>query len=121
MMTIFLLPCCPEPAINDLVLLVFYWPVLRCPSLAGFQVSPEAQVSLNYCFQIGKGVWPLRRSRKLSQIQSPDAGLQGGHDGFEGPRRCQAESFDLYSSYRHPTPARARPFSSYKVVRSIRH
>jgi hypothetical protein len=40
-MTIFLLPCFPQPVINDLVLLVFCWPVLRCPSLAGFQVSPE--------------------------------------------------------------------------------
>ena len=27
---------------NNLVWLDFYWPVLRCPSLAGFQVSPEA-------------------------------------------------------------------------------
>src|SRR5207302_185885 len=72
------------------------------------------QVSLNYFFQISKGAWPLRRSRKLSQIQSPDAGLQCGHDGLEGPRRCQAESFDLYSSYRHTTFAGAPILSLQK-------
>jgi len=27
---------------KELVPPVFYWPVLRCPSLAGFDLSPEA-------------------------------------------------------------------------------
>lgn len=60
--------------ITNLVLACFRWPVLRCPSLAGFQASPEADRDrTKLAKRLPRSTNPLTRQRHDRMITNPCA------------------------------------------------